>query len=214
MTLEASERSRVSTRGPLGGGGEGGGGRGREEEGEGEGGGGLLLHKMQLTKFCIGPCNRRCVSVLLFSLHSLEVLNDCQDHLMCPLHNRREEAAVMNTYPDSAEPFKEVRTDLNDVNAVEWVDQEEPRGPVHLVPALTAGGQLLVVGCANNTRKLTTVGTRRASVSAPVRQHMWSGVTRLTSELPLVRPVGPRQTRRVDQCVDELRAGPGRQQSW
>ena len=82
---------------------------GGRREGEGGGGGGLLLHKMQLTKFCIGPCNRRCVSVLLFSLHSLEVLNDCQDHLMCPLHNGREEAAVMSTYPDSAEPFKEVR---------------------------------------------------------------------------------------------------------
>ena len=40
-----------------------------------------------------------------------------------------------------------MRADLNDVNAVQWVDQEQTRGPVHLIPVLTGGGQHFVVGC-------------------------------------------------------------------
>ena len=38
-------------------------------------------------------------------------------------------------------------TDLDDVYAVQRVDEEEARGPVDLVPALAGRGQLLVVRC-------------------------------------------------------------------
>lgn len=91
------------------------------------------------------------MSMLLFSLHSLEVLNDGQDHFMRPLHNRRNSCNCKHLHRCQG-AVKEVSTDLNDVNAVEWVDQEQARGTVHLVPALTASGQLLVVGCARRTR--------------------------------------------------------------
>lgn len=65
---------------------------------------------------------------------------------MCPLQGRWSSTGPTGAGDGARQPSGP-STDLDDVDAVQRVDEEEARGPVHLVPALAGRGQLLVVGC-------------------------------------------------------------------
>ena len=62
-----------------------------------------------------------CVSTSPFTFHPLEVLDDGEDHLMCPLQGRWSSTGPTGAGGGARQPSG-LRTDLDDVDAVQRVD--------------------------------------------------------------------------------------------